>query len=289
MQIPRPLRPWIRALVGSALAGLVGAALAIGKPPTENHSTLDPAIMQIDEGKYLGQPLDPRTAMVDEQGRAFTLGQLQGKPTILVLSYYGCDGSCPTINQNLAQALKGVSRFRAGQDFHLLTVSFDRQDSAQTSAAFVQQLRQRPAGVPEGWRFAVLQDPAPDAPKRFAEALGFRFFWSRIDKTFLHPNVLVFLTPEGRVARYIYGTSMDARTLELALIDADWGRISESASAVFDMITGACFSYNFSEGRYQPNYALLAGVGALLFGLTAMAIGLLGYRRRFVRRVVHAQ
>jgi len=279
----------IQRWIGGLLALMAGAALAVGKPPTENRSRIDPAIMQIDEAKYLGQPLDPKIGFIDEQGRSFTLGQVLGKPTILVLSYFGCDGSCPTINQNLSQALAGVKRFRAGQDFHLLTVSFDRQDSSETSAAFVQQLRTRPGTLPDGWRFAVLKDPAPEAPKQFADALGFRFFWSRIDKTFLHPNVLVFLTPEGRVARYIYGTSLNARTLELALIDADWGRISESASAVFDMVTGACFSYNFSEGRYQPNYALLAGVGALLFGLSAMALGLLGYRRRFVRRVVHAQ
>lgn len=123
-----------------------------------------------------------------------------------------------------------------------------------------------------------------EATEQFAGSVGFRFFWSRIDKTFLHPNVLVLLTPEGRVARYVYGTRIDPRTLELALIDADWGRISNSADAVFDMITGACFSYNFSEGRYQPNYALFAGLGSLVLGLSLIGAGLFGYRRKLARR-----
>lgn len=106
----------------------------------------------------------------------------------------------------------------------------------------------------------------PDAQQRFAGTIGFRYFWSRIDKTFLHPNVLVFLTPEGRVARYIYGTQLDARTIELALIDADWGRISGSASAVFDMITGACFSYNYSEVAISPTTRCLRDSGPCCSG-----------------------
>ena len=93
------------------------------------------------------------------------------------------------------------------------------------------------------------------------------------------------LVTDGLKATPIDPSFTDARD---ALIDADWGRISDSASAVFDMITGACFSYNFSEGRYQPNYALFAGLGALAFGLGLISLGLLGYRRKLGRRPVHA-
>jgi protein SCO1/2 len=99
----------------------------------------------------------------------------------------------------------------------------------------------------------------------------------------LHPNVIVFLTPEGRVARYLYGFRLDPQNVELALIDADWGRIANTA-AVFDMVTGACFSFNYAEGRYQWNMPLLAGIGSFLFGITAMALGASIYRRR---RLVH--
>jgi hypothetical protein len=50
------------------------------------------------------------------------------------------------------------------------------------------------------------------------------------------------------------------------------------------MITGACFSYNYAEGRYQWNYSLLAGVGSLLLGLVSMGTGAVIYRRRMARR-----
>lgn len=280
----------LRLIVGLVAACLACGSQAMGKPPDENkRSSIDPAIMQIDESKHLGQPMAPATAFTDERGQPFAMGDVLGKPVILVLSYYGCDGTCPTVNLNLSAALDQVKRFQIGRDFRVLTVSFDRNDTPQTAAAFLAKARPPKAdAAPEGWRFAVLRTPEPEATTRFAGSVGFNFFWSRVDKTFLHPNVLVFLTPEGRVARYIYGTRMDARNIELALIDADWGRISESGSAVFDMITGACFSYNYSEGRYQPNYALFAGIGALLFGLGAMSLGFLAYRRQLGRRTVHA-
>ncbi|GAB4169265.1 MAG: SCO family protein [Rhodocyclaceae bacterium] len=270
-------------MTGARLAGVaMMAALALPvragiAPADPARSSFDPAIMQIDEPRYLGARLDARTALVDAGGHAFTLGDMLGKPVILLLSYYGCDGSCPTMNQNLAKALVGVERFRLGRDYRVLTVSFDKNDSAQTAARFVQKSA-LPVELSGGWRHAVLKMPQAET-ERFAGSVGFRYFWSRADRTFLHPNVLVFLTPEGRVARYLYGTSMDARNVELALIDADWGRISESA-AVFDMITGACFSYNYAEGRYQPNYSLLAGVGSLAFGLSLLGLGAWAFRRK---------
>jgi protein SCO1/2 len=72
---------------------------------------------------------------------------------------------------------------------------------------------------------------------------------------------------------------MDTRNIELALIDADWNRISNS-TAVFDMLTGACFSYNYAEGKYQMNYSMAAGLGALVFGIGMLGLGFWAYRKK---------
>jgi protein SCO1/2 len=218
-----------------------------------------------------------------------------GKPVILLLSYYGCDGTCPTMNANLERVLADVKRFKLGEDYRVLTVSFDAADTPQTTTAFLDKTRALGGGKSQAypmrgiaWRHATVSG-SPEQVRAFAAGVGFRFFWSQEDKVFLHPNVVVFLTPEGRVARYLYGTRLDAETVELALIDADWGRISNS-TALFDMMTGACFSYNYAEGRYQPNYSLLAGVASLLSGIALMILGAWLYRRKLgrQRRMGHA-
>lgn len=278
----------MRRLAAWMLALATGVSLAGGRAPDPERTQIDPAVTRIDEQANLGNRLDRGTLLLDERGQRFTFGELLGKPTILVLSYFGCDGSCPTINRNLAHALPGVTRFQPGKDYQVLTVSFDRQDNPQRAGEFIRQLHSEVPGADRGWRFAVLEDAAADAPQRFARQVGFNFFWSRYDKTFLHPNVLVFLTPDGRVARYLYGTAMDPQNLQLALIDADWGRISESKDAIFDMVTGACYSFNYADGHYQLNYALLTGVASLLFGLGSIGLGLWAYRKKLARRPVHA-
>lgn len=252
--------------------------------PTES-SIPDGSVMQIDEPSFLGNRLIGETLLTDAQGKDFRVAELLGKPVILLLSYYGCDGTCPTMNAELAKVLEKVTRFRLGKDYRVLTVSFDKRDTPATAQDFLAKTGGMaavvPAAMPDGWRHAVVKSGAVE---RFAGEVGFRFFWSDAAKAFLHPNVLVFLTPEGRVARYIYGTRMDARTVELAITDADWERISNS-TAVFDMLTGACFSYNYAEGRYQLNYSLLAGVGSLVTGLSLMLLGAWVFRRRMARRV----
>ena len=255
-----------------------GIALAVGEP-TRN-SAPDSSVMQIDEPRYLGNRLQKDTWLTDTEGRQFRVAEMMGKPLILLLSYYGCDGTCPVMNAELAKVLEKVGRFKLGRDYRVLTVSFDKRDTPTTASQFLDGAAGVPESMRDGWRHAVLQGGDVQG---FAGEVGFRFFWSDAAKAFLHPNVLVFLTPEGRVARYIYGTRMDVQTIELAITDADWERIA-SSTAVFDMITGACFSYNYAEGRYQWNYSLLAGVGSLLLGLVSMGSGALIYRRRMSRR-----
>lgn len=262
----------------AALALFAAArAWAVGAPSVD--STVDAAVMRIDEPQHLGRMLDRATKLVDAEGREFALGELVGQPAILLLSYYGCDGTCPTMNIELAKALDRMQRFRPGRDYRVLTVSFDARDSESTLRDFLARTAAHAPELP-GWRHAVLKSRGDaGATERFAGQVGFRFFWSDGAKAFLHPNVIVFLTPEGRVARYLYGFRLEPRNIELALIDADWGRIADS-TAVFDMLTGACFSFNYAEGRYQWNTPLLAGIGSLLFGLAAMAWGAVAYRRR---------
>jgi len=268
-----------------ALAALAPLPLLAARGASLPESTIDPALMQIDELKHLGTPLEPGLALVDPDGRPFNLGELRGKPAILLLSYYGCDGTCPTINRSLGSALEKVERFRIGIDYQVLTVSFDGRDTAETTRAFLGK-----AGIPDalrpGWRHAVLRDPEKDI-RALTASLGFNFFWSRADQTFLHPNVLVFLTPDGRVARYLYGTRLDAGDIEKALIEADWNRISNSSN-VFDMLTGVCYSYSYAEGRYHFNYSLLVGLGSMLLGLSIIGLGAFVYKKR-LGRPTHAQ
>ena len=282
------LNAWLAILWGAGVVlGTNGVFAAPPYGPLSSESTINPALMQIDESKYLGSRLQADYVLVEADGQEFTLGEMMGKPLIILFSYYGCDGTCPTLNTNLKRALRKIDKFQIGKDYKVLTISFDKLDTTETMRTFVEQT-EIPAYMQAGWRHAIFKHQETDVD-RLTASMGYNYFWSRADQVFLHPNVLIFITPEGRVARYLYGTSIDPQTLELALIDTDWNRISNSSS-VIDILVGVCYSYNFQEGQYTLNYSIFVGLASLIFGLSLVGFSILifYFKRKKQRRLSHA-
>ncbi len=272
---------------GRLLGALLGLALApvafaeYGRiPPT----SIDPTTLTVNEAEHLGERLDRNLALRDEHGVEFRLADMLDKPLVLVFSYYQCDGACPTVNRNLAKTILAAERFRPSDDYRVLTVSFDRNDGTEQMGHFVHHL-ELPAAARAGWRYAVVQRAEDLAA--LIRSTGYKYFWSARDKVFLHPNVLIFVTPDGRIARYLYGLSASPRDVELALIEANGGRIAKPSQAI-DYLTGICFSYNFSEGRYVLNYPLFIAMASLAFGASLVAFSFTVFRKRKSRRMVHA-
>ncbi len=238
----------------------------------------------IDQEKYLGVPLDGEVALVGQDGKGFRLKEWLGKPLILVLSYFTCDGACPTINRAMARTVLAAERFRPGKDYRVLTLSFDPNDTPQSMHHFVHKV-----GLPEearrGWRFALFKHKENIA--RFTGRLGYRYFWSARDKVFMHPNVYLFVSPQGRVVRYLYGAKISPRDIELAVIESDWNRLTSSSRAI-DILSGVCFSYNFKEGRYTLNYPLFVAAASLILGVAAVVFSFIVYRHRKRGRLINA-
>lgn len=258
------------------LAAMLAALPVLAQPgnsPTP--SNLDPATLAIDEAKFIGTPLDGELPLIGEDGRRFPLRELFGKPLLLLFSYYSCDGACPAVNRKLAEAIHGAQRFRAGEDYRVLTVSFDRRDSPASLRKFVQLLG--PGAAPSAWRFALFADDGDIA--RIAEKVGYKYFWSVRDRLFVHPNMMIVLTPEGRVARYLPAWTIGPRDVDLALIESDWGRIT-ATTRIIDIATGICFSYSYKDGRYKLNAPLFIAAGSLTLGFASVVAGFAVFRRR---------
>lgn len=241
---------------------LSGQAIAISDGNV--NSTLDPNVVKIDEAKFLGTPLDKDLVLIDEKGNEFTLGEKMGKPLILLFSYYTCDGVCETLNQYLAQRLIELKESEPERDYQALTISFDKNDNIESLRTFINHKVGVPEDLKDRWKLSVMKNP--EDIKRLTDSVGVRYFWSHRDKTFIHPNAFIFVTPKGRVARYLHGAEFSVKDLNLALIDADWEKISR-AGRVIDILAGACFSYNYKEGKYTLSVPLVVGVGSLLTGI----------------------
>ncbi|MEE8574193.1 MAG: SCO family protein [Thermodesulfobacteriota bacterium] len=254
------------------LAPLEGQA-EYGRTPV---NTIDPAVIKIDEKTFLGAKLDGEYLIKDAEGKEFQLKEIFGKPAILVLSYFNCDGVCPTINMDLKARLDSLEVLRRGEDYRVLTLSFDRADGVENARMFSEKVG---IGKSGGWRVGVMEKKE-DIDKLTA-SVGFKFFWSMRDRTFIHPNVFIFLSPEGRVVRYLYGANMDKTDIKVAIAEAGFGNpVNSMVREINDLLLIACYSYNYKEGKYTLNYPLFIAAGSLFSALSLTVLGLVIYKRK---------
>ena len=201
-------------------------------------------------------PLD--AVFKDEQAREVRLGQFfKGKPVVLSLVYYSCPMLCTQVLNGELGAFRSVS-FNIGEQFEVVTVSFDVRETPQLALAKKQTYIKgynRPSGE-AGWHF-LTGDEANI--KRLTEAVGFRYAWDEQTKQFAHASGIMLLTPEGRLARYFYGIDYPPKDLRLALVEASQNKIGTPVDALMLY----CYHYDPATGKYGVvvmNVLRLAGI-----------------------------
>ncbi|MBF0096076.1 MAG: hypothetical protein HQM04_05350 [Magnetococcales bacterium] len=257
------------------MAGAV-EALAFSKP-TEN-SEIDPNLFRIDQEKYLGVRFGTGLTLLDETGATIPFEQFPNRPFILVPAYYTCDGSCFTVGGALRSLLKEVKTLRTVEDYNVLFISFDKNDSMATINSFRQYLGLSRDQAP-GWYVTIFQNPELIQPEM--AKFGYKFFWSPRDKTFFHPTVILIMNAEGRVHRYLNVMNATAKDIELALLEAKSNQFRPSET--LDYLVSLCYSYNFKEGRYTVNIPVFIGAGSFVLGI-GLLLGSLGIYRLIHRR-----
>jgi protein SCO1/2 len=256
----------MRAAAFGVLLGLAPALASaqMGSVPPPRPAT--PGVLQeIGFDQRLGETVPLDLAFTDEAGRRVRLSDyFGGKPVVLSLVYYECPMLCTISLNGLAAALEVLS-FVPGQEFEVVTVSFDPTESPVLAAAKKKAYlaRYKRPGAHAGWHFLTGPRESVDA---LTHAVGFRYVWDEATKQFAHPAGLVVLTPEGRISHYLFGVEYSPKDLRLALVDAAGGRIGSPV----DQLLLYCYQYDPQTGRYSAAILnLVRAAGAL----TILALG----------------
>jgi protein SCO1/2 len=96
--------------------------------------------------------------------------------------------------------------------------------------------------------------------------VGFRYAWDAETRQFAHPSGIVVATPEGRIARYLYGIEYAPKDLRLALVEASAGKIGNPV----DQFILYCYQYDPARGRYGASILRLVRLGGVA---TVLALG----------------
>jgi protein SCO1 len=256
---------------------IVFCAMAMTAPASAQMN-LRTAQKQVAFDQRLGAqtPLDVR--LRDESGKEIQLSDcLQGKPVVLHFAYFRCPGLCPLSFDGLTETLRSSS-LKPGDEFVLLTISFDPGDSADTAAgrkqACLEQIG-RPID-PAGWRFLT---GGERETRRLAEAVGFRYAYDPAAGQYAHASGIVVLTPEGVVSRYLFGVDYGPRDLRLALMEASNGKIGSPIERVLLL----CLSYDPVTGRYRflaMTAVRIAGIATVLLIAALVIRSIIRERRR---------
>jgi protein SCO1/2 len=208
-------------------------------------SALPTPLREIGFDQNIGQQLPLDTEVIDENGQVVRIGSFFGtRPVILVFAYYTCPMLCTQVINGLASSV-GVLSLKPGRDFDVVVVSFDPRDrpadARAKKARFLDRYTEPAAGAASHFVTAPQANIAS-----LTRAAGFRYAWDRQTQQFAHPTGVIVLTPDGRMARYLFGIEYGPRDLQLALVEASGGKVGTAV----DTLLLYCYHYDPMTGRY---------------------------------------
>lgn len=236
-------------LVAVLLASAPARAQQGGSAPS-----FQPQEVGIDE--KLGGQIPLELVLRDESGQAVTLRSLVDKPTILTLNYFSCAGICTPLLNGVTEVLNRTQA-KPGVEFQVLTVSFDPRDTPEIAATkrtnYLREIH-RPF-PPAAWRF-LTGDAA--ATRALCDAVGFKFKPDGND--FIHAGAIIFISPEGRVTRYMYGTTYLPADLQQAVGEAARGEAQPTIKKWLKI----CFSSDPAGRKFVFSFTKAAAVLVIL-------------------------
>jgi protein SCO1/2 len=191
----------------------------------------------------LGQFLNLDLTFLDENNRELRLKDFIEKPTLILPVYFYCPQACSMMLASLASAINDVP-LTPGENYQVLAISFDDQETPELAReAKKNYLNRIEKDFPEDqWKFLTGDQQEID---KLLHGLGYR-----LKKTgahmFVHPNVMVVLSPAGKIIRYLYGTYFLPFDIGMALTEASMGTPQLSIRRVLTY----CFGYDSEKKTY---------------------------------------
>jgi protein SCO1/2 len=192
----------------------------------------------------------------NEKGVPVQLKSLVTKPTILSLVYYDCPGICPALLTGVSEVVEKMG-LQLGKDYDIITVSFNDLDTPEQAVEKKKNyLGAHSRDHAESWTYLT-----GDSANIYAltNTVGYNF--QRIGNDFMHPSCIVILSPEGKVTRYLYGTSYLPFDVKMALVEAQKGQSRPTINRVLEY----CFSYDPEGRRYTLQVTKISATIIIFF------------------------
>ncbi len=265
-----PLRRHLRAIALGLLLG-AGALAAQAEAP----SALDERSALAAGEAAIGRSVSDYV-LLDRQGREVKLSRYRGKPLLVSFIYTGCFEVCPATTRALHEAVKGLDKLLAPDQFNVVSIGFNQPfDTPTAMRAFAAQHRIDYAN----WEFL---SPPPKVVEALAREFGFSYVATA--GGFDHVLGVTLVDAQGRIHAQVYGDRMNAQRIGeplRQLLTAGPGAESLRLTDVIERVRILCTVYDPDTGTYRYNWGLIFElIGGIGFFLTVAIYFIVERRNR---------
>ncbi len=223
--------------------------------------------------EHLDDTISGNLTFTDELYNKVNLKQAIDKPTILALVYYECPGICSPLLNGLAEAMEKAD-IELGKDYQVFTVSFNDTEkpplAMKKKSTYAKLLTH--GDTDNGWHFFT-----GDSSNiyQLLNEVGFKV--KKEGDEFIHPGTLIVLSPNGKITRYLYGSTYFLPfDIKMAVAEA----AQERSGPTINKMLNFCFSYDPEGKKYVFNVTKISGSIILFFALAFLATLALKGRRK---------
>jgi protein SCO1 len=207
--------------------------------------------------EHLNEYVPGDIRLINEKEDTVNLKNIINKPTVLCFVYFECPMLCNILMNGLAEVID-KSDMQIGKDYQVITIGFNTGEPLSLAIAkkknYISHMKTKEAA--EGWNFFV-SDSSNIAEA--TNALGFRF--KRAGNVFLHPATLIFISPQGKITRYLNGTYFLPFEFKMAILESSKGISSPTINKILQF----CYGYDTQGKKYVLDITKVAGSLILFF------------------------
>ncbi len=266
----RTFGPTCFALLATSF-GVLSAPLVAG--PTFADEKID-ALEGVGITEHLDAQIPLELPFVDEEGSDVVLGQYfnNKKPIILTLNYYKCPMLCSLTLNGLTAGLEEMD-WTLGDEFEVVTLSINPDEKAplakKNKEGYLGHYDR--VGAEKGWHFLTGEQ---NNITKLADSLGFGYVFDPNTGEFHHTASIMFITPDGRISKYMNDVQFRGQDLRFALIEASEGKIGTTLDK---FLLFNCFQYDPDSNSYTPvAWKLMRTGGVLMLVVLGGGLAVLG-------------
>lgn len=215
------------------------------------------------EKKYLAQKVAD-VPMFNAKGEVLQFSSIfNGKPIIISPVYTRCYSICGLVSSGVQNVIKDMEGL--GEDYTVVSFSFDSTETPKSLAVYESRW------ILDGKKWMVLS-ASPENIRKFMSSMGVEYDYNSSTKEYDHPPVLVVLTPQGAVSRYIYGINPSKKDLNISVMEA---QAKITRPGLFTGFYLRCLKYDPLNKTYKVDWRFIIGTTAgmlIIFLVTRMFI-----------------